>query len=109
MRETRQRYRGDTLMLETEFVCDGGAVRIIDFMPIGDGRCDVVRIVEGLEGEVPMEMLLDVRFGYGADAPLIERDGRRHAASWPGPTRSMLRAPLALQQQDDRVSALLAR
>ena len=33
VRETRQRYRDDTLILETEFVCDGGAVRIIDFMP----------------------------------------------------------------------------
>ena len=61
------------MVLETEFVCDGGAVRIIDFMPMGDGRCDVVRIVEGLEGEVPLEMLLDVRFGYGADAPLDRR------------------------------------
>ncbi len=72
IREKRQRYRNDTLVLETEFVCDGGAVRLVDFMPM-EGRCDVVRIVEGLDGEVPLEMLLDVRFGYGADAPLIER------------------------------------
>jgi hypothetical protein len=35
------------------------------FMPLGGDRCDVVRIVQGLEGEVPVEMLLDVRFGYG--------------------------------------------
>src|SRR5215471_6545131 len=72
VRETRQRYRDDTMILETEFVCDGGVVRIIDFMPMGD-RCEIVRIVEGVEGEVPLEMLLDVRFGYGADAPLVER------------------------------------
>src|SRR3954451_11185619 len=39
-----QRYRGDTLILETEFVCEGGAVRITDFMPTGnDDRCDLVR------------------------------------------------------------------
>jgi GH15 family glucan-1,4-alpha-glucosidase len=65
IRETRQRYRDETLILETEFVCDGGAVRITDFMPVGssEDRCDVVRIVEGLEGEVPLEMQLDVRFG----------------------------------------------
>jgi GH15 family glucan-1,4-alpha-glucosidase len=30
VRESRQRYRGDTLILETEFVCDGGVVRVID-------------------------------------------------------------------------------
>jgi GH15 family glucan-1,4-alpha-glucosidase len=35
IRETRQRYRDETLILETEFVCDGGAVRITDFMPVG--------------------------------------------------------------------------
>src|SRR5215831_12499738 len=66
LRETKQRYRGDTLILETEFVCDGGAVRVTDFMPVGAGPSDVIRIVEGVEGEVPLEMLLNVRFGYGA-------------------------------------------
>src|SRR5580692_10349997 len=64
IRETRQRYRDDTLILETEFACEGGAARIIDFMPTGTGRCDVVRIIEGLDGEVPFEMLLNVRFGF---------------------------------------------
>src|SRR5215471_13390865 len=105
LRETRQRYRGDTMVLETELLCDGGVVRIIDFMPMG-GRCDIVRIVEGVDGEVPIEMLLDVRFGYGADAPLIEmtRDGTRFLA---GPDALILRGPLALAQQGRRVSALL--
>lgn len=105
VRETRQRYRDHTMVLETELVCDGGVARIIDFMPIG-GRCDVVRIVEGVDGEVPIEMLLDVRFGYGADAPLIEmtRDGTRFVA---GPDALILRGPLALAQEGRRVSALL--
>jgi hypothetical protein len=51
-------------------MCDGGAVRIVDFLPMG-GCCNVVGIVEGLEGEVPVEMLLDLRFGYGSDQPLV--------------------------------------
>ena len=105
VRETRQRYRDDTMMLETEFVCDGGVVRIVDFMPM-DGRCSVVRVIEGVDGEVPVEMLLDVRFGYGADSPLIEmtRDGTRFLA---GPDALILRGPLTLQQQGARVSAEL--
>jgi GH15 family glucan-1,4-alpha-glucosidase len=70
VRESRQRYREDTLILETEFDCEGGSVRIVDFMPMGeDQQADVIRIVEGIAGEVSMEMLLDVRFGYGAEAP----------------------------------------
>jgi GH15 family glucan-1,4-alpha-glucosidase len=103
--ESRQRYRDDSMVLETEFVCDGGVVRIIDFMPMGT-KCDVVRIIEGVDGEVPIEMLLDVRFGFGADMPLIEmtRDGTRFLA---GPDALMLRGPLALSQDGGRVSAEL--
>jgi GH15 family glucan-1,4-alpha-glucosidase len=73
VRDTRQQYREETLILETEIHCDGGAVRIVDFMPRGDrGRTDVVRLIEGLEGQVDLELLLEVRFGYGSEAPLIE-------------------------------------
>ncbi len=85
MREKRQRYRDDSMVLETEFVCDGGVVRIVDFMAMGS-RCDVVRIVEGVDGEVPLEMLLDVRFGYGAEYAADRDDARRDACSWPGRT-----------------------
>src|SRR5262245_45565518 len=37
-RTTGRRYRGDTLVLETTMACDGGSVRIIDFMPRTDGE-----------------------------------------------------------------------
>ena len=106
IRETQQRYRDETLVLETEFACDGGAARIVDFMPTGTGRCDVVRIIEGLDGEVPLEMLLDVRFGYGADAPLIEKtaDGTSFMA---GPDALVLRGPAPLQFDGQRASAFL--
>jgi len=101
--ENRQRYRDDTMILETEFVCDGGAARIVDFMPM-IGRGDIVRIIEGLDGEVPFEMLLDVRFGYGANAPFIERTGD---GAWflAGPDALALRTPIALDLSDHRVSA----
>jgi len=105
VRESEQRYRDDTMILETEFTCDGGVARVIDFMPMG-GRCEIVRIVEGVDGEVPLEMLLDVRFCYGADAPWIEKigDGTRFLA---GPDALILRSPLVLEQASQRVSAYL--
>ena len=58
-------------------------------------RCDVVRIVEGLEGEVPIEMLLDVRFGYGADTPLDRPRTREGCAFIAGPDALILRGPVA--------------
>jgi GH15 family glucan-1,4-alpha-glucosidase len=105
-REFRQRYRDETLILETEFICEGGAVRITDFMPIENGseRSDVVRIIEGIAGEVPIEMSLDVRFGYGVDKPWTTPtdDGARFVA---GRDALALRAPFPLQLGDQRVTA----
>jgi GH15 family glucan-1,4-alpha-glucosidase len=107
-REVHQRYRDDTLILETDLVCDGGAVRITDFMPIsgGEERSDVVRIVEGLDGEVPLEVMLNVRFGYGANAPWIERttEGLSFVA---GPSAIVLRGLSDARWDDGRVSAIL--
>jgi GH15 family glucan-1,4-alpha-glucosidase len=68
-RNTR-RYRPGTVIIETELTCSGGRVRIIDFMPFG--RNSIVRIVEGLDGAVPVEVSLAPRFGYGADAPWVQ-------------------------------------
>jgi GH15 family glucan-1,4-alpha-glucosidase len=109
IRDTRQRYRDETLILETDFVCDGGAVRITDFMPVGsaEDRCDVVRIVEGLEGEVTLELQLDVRFGYGADVPWTTEaaEGVLFVA---GPNAVLLRGARHPQLRDGRASALLS-
>src|SRR5438105_606257 len=54
----QRRYRDGTLVLETELETDEGAVRIIDSMLLSDERWDIVRIVEGLRGQVPMRMEL---------------------------------------------------
>jgi GH15 family glucan-1,4-alpha-glucosidase len=106
VRETRQRYRGETMILETDFLCDGGAVRVTDFMPVSKEGCEVVRLVEGLDGEVGMEMLLDVRFGYGAYLPWITKkeDGLGFVA---GPDAVRLRAPVAFDVKAGRASAYM--
>jgi GH15 family glucan-1,4-alpha-glucosidase len=71
--QVRRRYKGDSLVLETEFETEQGRVRLIDFMPISDQRWDVVRIVEGLSGKVDMQMELVVRFDYGSIVPWVRR------------------------------------
>jgi GH15 family glucan-1,4-alpha-glucosidase len=74
-RHVRRRYRGDTLILETEFETAQGSVRLIDFMPLSDHRWDIVRIVEGVSGRVDMRMELRVRFDYGSIVPWVHRCG----------------------------------
>jgi len=65
----RRRYRGDTLVLETTFDTPSGTVRVLDFMPLGVSHSSLVRIVEGVCGEVPMRLELRLRFAYGLMPP----------------------------------------
>ena len=92
---TERRYRGDTLVLETELACDEGVVRLTDFMPPRGEAPDVVRIVEGVEGTVPMKMRLSIRFDYGSIVPWVRRrDGGVHAVA--GPDALFLATPVDL-------------
>jgi len=67
-------YRGDTLVLETEWSTPDGSVRVIDFMPPRDSAPDVVRIVQGISGRVAMRSELRLRFDYGHLVPWVRRD-----------------------------------
>ncbi|WUJ69215.1 glycoside hydrolase family 15 protein [Kribbella soli] len=78
-------YRGDTLVLETEWSTSTGTVRVIDFMPPRDAAPDVVRIVEGVSGSVEMRSELKLRFDYGHVVPWVRRsdDGQIDAIAGP--------------------------
>ena len=68
-----RRYVPGTLVLETTFHTPEGSVRVTDCMPVRGKAPDVVRVVEGLTGAVPMEMDLVVRFDYGSTVPWVRR------------------------------------
>jgi GH15 family glucan-1,4-alpha-glucosidase len=89
----RRRYRDDTLVLETEFDTDDGTVRLIDFMPPRGEAPDVVRIVEGVRGNVPMSMDLRLRFDYGHVVPWVYREQEALVAV-AGPDAAWLRTPV---------------
>jgi GH15 family glucan-1,4-alpha-glucosidase len=92
-RATRRRYRDHTLVLETEFDTPEGSVRIVDFMPIRDQTVDVIRIVEGVRGSVPMRMHLTIRFDYGQTIPWVHDIGGVLAAV-AGPDALVLKTPV---------------
>jgi len=72
LKTTRRGYRGDTLILETDFeTADGSAVTIIDFMPPRTSAPDLVRVVRGRRGQVPMRMEMIIRFDYGSIVPWV--------------------------------------
>jgi GH15 family glucan-1,4-alpha-glucosidase len=90
---TRRRYRGDTLILETEIETKSGAVRLIDFMPPRGENPDIIRIVEGVRGKMSMQMELIIRFDYGQIVPWVRR---RHGGleAIAGPDGLILRTPI---------------
>jgi GH15 family glucan-1,4-alpha-glucosidase len=75
VKRVERRYREDTLVLETDFHTADGAIRIVDCMPPRGEAPDVVRLVQGLEGRVEIEMELILRFDYGRVVPWVRRHG----------------------------------
>jgi GH15 family glucan-1,4-alpha-glucosidase len=97
--EVTRRYRSDTLILESVFETDDGAVRVIDFMPPRGEAPDIVRIVEGLDGKVEMRSELVIRFDFGRVLPWVRRvDHARVAIA--GPDALCLRTPAKVRGED---------
>ncbi|WP_406207185.1 glycoside hydrolase family 15 protein [Kitasatospora sp. NBC_01560] len=91
-----RRYRGDSLVLESDWHTPGGSVRITDFMPQRgqDSRRtpQLIRIVEGLDGTVAVRGELRLRFNHGRIEPWVRRTGR-HRVAVAGPDSAWLRVP----------------
>jgi GH15 family glucan-1,4-alpha-glucosidase len=101
-----RRYRNGTVILETDFACDGGVVRLIDFMPLRPDRHAIVRIVEGLEGSVPMNLTLSPRFGFGRYTPWVHKidDGVVFTVA---PDSLVLRSPVPIDVDEHDVRGTL--
>ena len=104
VREVRRRYRPGTLILETEYTCDHGTVAIIDFMPPRTEAADLLRIVEGRRGEVPMRLELIIRFDYGSVVPWV-RHVERGIRAIAGPDTLYCRSTIDLRGEDFRTVA----
>jgi GH15 family glucan-1,4-alpha-glucosidase len=100
-RASRRAYRDGTLVLETEWDTPEGTVRVVDCMPVRDQTVDLVRVVEGVRGRVPMVMDFVVRFDYGSVVPWVYSTGDniRFIA---GPNGLCLTTPVHVEGRDFR-------
>ncbi|MCW2238545.1 glycoside hydrolase family 15 protein [Azospirillum canadense] len=89
-----RRYRGDSLILETDYETADGAVTVVDFMPPRGQASDIVRIVRGRRGRVPMRMEMTIRFDYGCTVPWVSRIGPQTLRAIAGPDMVTLRTPV---------------
>jgi GH15 family glucan-1,4-alpha-glucosidase len=97
--KTSRRYRDHTPILETTFEQNGGAIRLIDFMPPHTAHSSLVRVVEGVRGRVKVRMELALRFDYGRTVPWVTAtaDGVRAVA---GANLTILHASVSVRGED---------
>lgn len=81
--QARHEYAGETMVLVTTFTTGTGEARLLDAFTLrAGGREDphreLVRIVEGVSGEVELRARIAPRFGYGALRPWL----RHCAGGW---------------------------
>jgi GH15 family glucan-1,4-alpha-glucosidase len=98
-RRVCRRYREGTLILETEFETDGGAVAVVDLMPPRHAEPCLVRLVVGRRGKVDMALELVLRFDYGSIVPWVRRTEHGIVAV-AGPDAVVLDTPVKLEGQD---------
>lgn len=97
-----RRYRDATLILETRFETREGVVTLIDFMPLRKQCVDLVRIVRGDRGAVPMSLELTPRFDYGATSPwIVAIEGGALAMGGPDALRLVTDVPVEVS--DDAI------
>jgi GH15 family glucan-1,4-alpha-glucosidase len=79
---TRRHYLGETPALATEFHTDSGSVRLIDALPVVDGlqgpqpTREILRLVEGMSGEVDMDIHIEPRPDYARGKATIRHGPR---------------------------------
>src|SRR5690606_27485883 len=79
--QSKQKYISDTNVLETYFETDEGSIRLLDCFSVlpEDKRLDtlypeheILRVVEGVSGIVPMKLNYEPRPFYGKEVPRLE-------------------------------------
>jgi GH15 family glucan-1,4-alpha-glucosidase len=106
---SERRYLPGTLVLETTFTTDAGAVRLIDALVFAEGQRghdlgfdsphELVRSVEGISGEVDLTVALAPRSEYGLVRPLFRKEGDG-GRTFGGPNRITVRAGVPVEIDD---------
>jgi GH15 family glucan-1,4-alpha-glucosidase len=116
---TERRYLANTNVLETVFHTPTGACALRDLMAVASEEVkrayltpehEVLRQLEGLEGEVEVEILYDPRPDYGRARPLLEQRGALGLRCEVDGTSLTLRSEVPLELTDgDRCARGAAR
>jgi GH15 family glucan-1,4-alpha-glucosidase len=107
---SERRYLEGTNVLETLFITDTGTVALRDLMPVAteeDKRAaltpehEILRAMEGMAGEVELEVTYAPRPNYARDRVRLEHRGELGVWCGAGPGALVLRGEMPLTLEDD--------
>jgi GH15 family glucan-1,4-alpha-glucosidase len=96
----RRAYRDGSLILDTTFETDEGAVTLTDFMPIRNEAPHVVRVVRGQRGRTTMHTRAAFRFDYGSVVPWVRKAGESAVHAIAGPDSLRLQSEIPLRGEN---------
>jgi GH15 family glucan-1,4-alpha-glucosidase len=109
-----RRYLPGTLVLETTFTTDSGSVRLIDAMSFAEGQRghelglhvphELLRLVEGVSGQVELAMELAPRPEYGLVRPLF-RKSDEGGRTFGGPNQIVVTAAVPVEVENSTMTA----
>jgi alpha,alpha-trehalase len=115
--DVERRYLDGTLVIETTFASGGGTVRLIDAMAFAEGQRghelgldaphELLRLVEGVSGEVELEMELAPRPEYGLVMPLCRRT-ETGGRTFGGPNQIVVSAGVPMDVADATMRAVFS-
>ncbi|HZP43751.1 MAG TPA: glycoside hydrolase family 15 protein [Candidatus Binatia bacterium] len=109
-----RRYEPDTNVLETVFRVPGGACVLRDAMPVESEEAkrrflvpehELLREIEGLEGEVALDVVFEPRPDYGAGGAVLTEHGALGLHAEVGHGELVLRTDVPLRRAPDGASA----
>ncbi|MGA7097437.1 MAG: glycoside hydrolase family 15 protein [Acidimicrobiia bacterium] len=110
---TERKYLADTLVLETVFRTDEGSIRLLDCIAVDDRDTGprLIRAIEGIEGEVDVDVVVSPRFEYGALKPWIREHPGGAFTAIGGPTGLVISGsvPLRLRDRHDLAAEILVK
>ncbi|MGH6842777.1 MAG: glycoside hydrolase family 15 protein, partial [Methylocella sp.] len=109
----KRRYVSKTPILETMFETARGVVRLTDLIPVMDGvdalqpMREILRMIEGVAGELELEIQIDPRPNYGRTKPHIRHHGKLGwCYSWSNELLTV-RSDIELERAEDALHAFV--
>ncbi len=108
--DSTRRYVDGTMVLETTFRAPGGEVRLLDCFTMRragsrNPHRQLLRIVEGVQGRLPIRAAIVPRFDYGEVRPWIRRHGVKLATAIGGNDALVISGDLEWEETDNELMA----